>query len=149
MFLNRILEQKENKARGKKVRKIRLHASFAAMVDIYFGRIAGSHMMGPHMDPGVCLSHNRRRRLPRVKILPVKLTFAAAGMAAALLVDPCTSRAGMYGDSRWCAVTNQGSGALDWDCEYATLEDCTPAVLRGNRGFCAINPYWRAASDQN
>ncbi len=101
------------------------------------------------MDLDVCLSHSRRRRLPRVKILPVKLTFAAAVAATALGLDARTSQAGMYGDSRWCAVTNQGSGALDWDCEYATLEDCTPAVLRGNRGFCAINPYWRAASDQN
>jgi Protein of unknown function (DUF3551) len=84
-----------------------------------------------------------------VKILPVKLAFAVAVAAAALCLDAGTSHAGMYGNSRWCAVTNQGSDALNWDCEYETIEDCTPAVLTGNRGFCAINPYWRAAPDQN
>ena len=99
--------------------------------------------------PFVCLSHSRSRRLPRVKILPVKLTFAVAAVAAALCLDPSTGHAGLYGNSRWCAVTNQGSDALDWDCEYDTADDCTPAVLTGNRGFCALNPYWRAASDQN
>jgi hypothetical protein len=56
-------------------------------------------------------------------------------VAAALCLDARTSHAGMYGNSRWCAVTNQGSGALDWDCEYATLEDCTPAVLRAIAAF--------------
>jgi hypothetical protein len=54
----------------------------------------------------------------------------------------------MYGDSRWCAVANQGTDALSWDCEYDTIEDCTPAVLTGNRGYCAMNPYWRPAPDQ-
>jgi len=34
--------------------------------------------------------------------------------AAALCLDAGTSHAGMYGNSRWCAVTNQGSGALNW-----------------------------------
>jgi hypothetical protein len=83
-----------------------------------------------------------------VKILPVKLTFAVATVAAALCLDAGVSHAGMYGDSRWCAVTNQGTDALSWDCEYDTIEDCTPAVLTGNRGYCAMNPYWRPAPDQ-
>jgi hypothetical protein len=34
------------------------------------------------------------------------------------------------------------------DCEYDTIEECTPAVLTGNRGYCAMNPYWRPAPDQ-
>jgi hypothetical protein len=63
-----------------------------------------------------------------VKILPVELTIVVAVAAAALCFDAGPSHAGMYGNSRWCAVTNQGT-------------DCTPAVINGNRGFCAINPY--------
>src|SRR5215471_13089627 len=140
MFLASILEQKENKARGKKVRKPRMRASFSGL---------GRHLFrGTTPRPPVCLSHSRRRRLPRVKILPVKLTFAVTVVAAALCLDPGTSHAGMYGNSRWCAVTNQGTDAFQWDCEYDSIEDCMPAVLTGNRGFCAINPYWRAAPDQ-
>ena len=141
MFFSLILEQKENKARGKKFESAAMRASFAALAALFLPR----HAAGPF----VCLSHSRSRRLPRVKILPVKLTFAVAVIAAALCLDPGASHAGMYGNSRWCAVTNQGSDALDWDCEYDTAEDCTPAVLTGNRGFCALNLYWRAASDQN
>jgi hypothetical protein len=106
------------------------------LADIYFA-----------MQRRVCLSNSRRRRLPGVKILPFKLAFAVAA-AAALCLDAGTSHAGMYGNSRWCAVTNQGSDALSWDCEYDTIEDCTPAVLTGNRGYCAMNPYWRATPDQ-
>jgi hypothetical protein len=36
MFLNLILEQKENKARGKKFESAVLRASFATLADIYF-----------------------------------------------------------------------------------------------------------------
>jgi len=36
MFLNLILEQKENKARGKKFESAAMRASFAALADIYF-----------------------------------------------------------------------------------------------------------------
>jgi len=87
--------------------------------------------------------------VPRVKIVLAKLAGAIAVLAAALFLNVAASHAGLYGNSRWCAVTNQGSGALNWDCEYATAEDCAPAVLTGNRGFCAINPYWRPAADRN
>jgi hypothetical protein len=140
MFLNLILEQKENKARGKKFESAAMRASFAALATFISRYTAGPH---------VCLSRSRRHRLPGVKILPIKLTFAVAVVVATLYLDAGTSHAGMYGNSRWCAVTDQGSDALNWDCEYETIEDCTPAVLTGNRGFCAINPYWRAAPDQN
>jgi len=79
-----------------------------------------------------------------VKILPVKLTFTVAAVVATLCLDAGTSHAG----SRWCAVPNQGTDAFSWDCEYDTIEDCMPAVLTGNRGFCAMNPFWHAAPDQ-
>ena len=84
-----------------------------------------------------------------MNIVLAKLAGAIAALAAAIFLHVAASHAGLYGNPRWCAVTNQGSDALNWDCEYDTAEDCTPAVLTGNRGFCAINPFWRAAADQN
>ena len=62
--------------------------------------------------------------MPRVKIVLAKLAGAIAVLAAALFLNVVASHAGLYGNFRWCAVTNQGSGALNWDCEYATAEDC-------------------------
>jgi len=84
-----------------------------------------------------------------VKIFPLKLPLAVAAATAAICFEPAASHASVYGDSRWCAVSNQGPDALNWDCEYDTIEDCQPAVLTGNRGFCAMNPFWRPAPDKN
>ena len=81
-----------------------------------------------------------------MKIIICKLFFAAATLAVVLGFGIGTSRAGSYGDSKWCAVSNDGGGALNWDCEYDTIDDCSPAIMVGNRGFCAINPYWRPPS---
>ena len=64
-------------------------------------------------------------------------------LAAVLGFGIGTSRAGTYGDEKWCAVSNDGGDALNWDCEYDTVDDCSPAILVGNRGYCTINPYWR------
>jgi hypothetical protein len=87
------------------------------------------------------------RRLPRVKILLGKVVCAVAVFVAALCLTLSRGHAGLYGDSRWCAVTDQGGGVLNWDCEYDTIENCTPAVIQGNRGYCALNPYWSATAD--
>lgn len=138
--------------RTKREQSKRQKSSTVLLVGVSFGRIFRSLRLtfisrctgGPH----VCLSHSGRHRLPRVKILPVKRPFAVAIVAAALCLDADPSHAGMYGDSRWCAVTNQGTDAFQWDCEYDTIEECTPAVLTGNRGYCAMNPYWRPAPDR-
>jgi hypothetical protein len=78
-----------------------------------------------------------------VKIIVCRLIFAAAMLAAVLGFGIGTSRAGTYGDEKWCAVSNDGGDALNWDCEYDTVDDCSPAIIVGNRGFCALNPYWR------
>jgi len=78
-----------------------------------------------------------------VKIFLLKLTFAAAVFAAALCMNMPASQAGTYGHSRWCAVTDDGAANVNWDCEYETVDACRPAILAGNRGFCALNPYWR------
>jgi hypothetical protein len=77
-----------------------------------------------------------------VKIIILRLTFAAV-FAAGLSFAAPASRAGTYGDERWCAVHDEGSGVMTWDCEFVTVDDCTPAILAGNKGFCALNPYWR------
>jgi hypothetical protein len=84
----------------------------------------------------------RLPKLPRVKILLLKLSFAAAVLTIALGLNMRASSANLYGESPWCAVTDDG-GRILWDCEYETVDACRPAVLAGNRGFCAINPYWR------
>ena len=78
-----------------------------------------------------------------MKIAIPKLIFAAAVLCAALCFNVSTGHAGYYGDARWCAVTDQGADVISWNCEYDTLEDCRPAVLTGNRGYCGQNPYWR------
>jgi len=66
-----------------------------------------------------------------------------AALSAALSLGVSPSRAGTYGDQPWCAVHDEGAGNVNWDCEFASVDDCSPAVLVGNRGFCARNPYWQ------
>jgi hypothetical protein len=68
--------------------------------------------------------------------------FVAGLVAVALSFGAPESHAGTYGDEKWCAVTNDGD-AVNWECEYESAVDCEPAAVQGNRGFCAINPYYR------
>jgi hypothetical protein len=75
-------------------------------------------------------------------ILRRLLSAVVLGAAGFLGVAP--SHAATYGDEKWCAVTDDGASAMNWDCEYESPTDCAPAVLQGNRGFCAINPYYQA-----
>jgi hypothetical protein len=69
--------------------------------------------------------------------------FVATIAAAALFLGAPASHAYTTGDEKWCAVTNDGGDAVNWECEYESAIDCEPAVVQGNRGFCAINPYYR------
>jgi len=41
-------------------------------------------------------------------------------------------------------VINLGTGAVYWDCQYRSFEDCyhRGMVLAGNRGFCNPSPYY-------
>ena len=80
-----------------------------------------------------------------MKIFLLKLTFASAALAAALCLNMPAGHAGLYGHSQSCAVTDDGGNNVNWDCEYQTIDACRPAILAGNRGFCALNPYWRPA----
>jgi hypothetical protein len=72
------------------------------------------------------------------------ISWTAAVVAifcAAILGGATASRAATVGNAPWCAVINMGDGDVIWDCEYATVEQCVPNVLAGNRGFCNVNPY--------
>ena len=64
--------------------------------------------------------------------------FASAQPASAYVMD--------YRQAPWCAVTNYGTGSVVWDCSYASIEECRPNVIAGNRGFCNPNPYFAYAA---
>jgi hypothetical protein len=64
--------------------------------------------------------------------------LAGATLVAATCFEAPASYA--FGDAPWCAVSTLGSGAVSWDCQYRTVEECVPNVLAGNRGTCSINP---------
>jgi hypothetical protein len=64
------------------------------------------------------------------------LILAAAGLGLSV----CAAHAGTIGNAPWCAVQNLGTGDVEWDCEFRSVEECVPQVIAGNRGFCNINP---------
>jgi hypothetical protein len=64
---------------------------------------------------------------------------------AALIFEMSPGHAAYFGNAPWCAVVNRGSGDMEWDCEYGSIETCRPNVIAGNRGFCQINPYYSPA----
>jgi hypothetical protein len=78
-----------------------------------------------------------------MKITVPRLTFATAGLAAAFAFAATTSHAATWGHGKWCAVTNNGGDNIMWECVYDTADECQPFILAGNRGFCALNPYWK------
>jgi len=72
------------------------------------------------------------------------LIYAAIILAAAAFdLQPAQAQ---VGHGRWCAVISVGTGAVYWDCQYNTIEQCVPNVLAGNRGFCNYNPGFVEAS---
>lgn len=75
--------------------------------------------------------------------ITLRRSIVVAAFAVAALYFTGPSRAGTYGDDKWCAVTNEGAAAMNWDCEYDSVADCEPAVTQGSRGFCAVNPYYQ------
>jgi hypothetical protein len=72
----------------------------------------------------------------------IRLTLSIAAAAAVLCLGAPASRAGQTGNAPWCAVTDNGTGNMEWDCEYGSAEACAPNVIAGNRGFCNLNPHW-------
>ncbi len=71
----------------------------------------------------------------------MRIVCTLAGAVALLLVEITASHA-LSGDAPWCAVVEIGSGEVEWDCHYQTIEQCAPNVVAGNRGFCNLNPYY-------
>lgn len=76
-------------------------------------------------------------------------TIVFAAFVAAIFLEVPSSHAQYFGDAYWCAVTEDGTGDVQWDCEYPTIEACVPNVLAGNRGFCNVNPYWKGSHAAN
>jgi hypothetical protein len=72
----------------------------------------------------------------------MRIALSVAAAAAALCLGVSSSQAQYYGTAQWCAVTAMGTGGVHYDCEYNNVEACVPNVLAGNRGFCAMNPYF-------
>lgn len=69
----------------------------------------------------------------------MRIVLIAAVFMAAMLFD---LRPAPAADAPWCAVLSFGANGAYWDCRYASIEDCRPNVLAGNRGFCNPNPRW-------
>ncbi|MGB8627920.1 MAG: DUF3551 domain-containing protein [Xanthobacteraceae bacterium] len=72
------------------------------------------------------------------------LPLIAAIILLSLQASP--SRATYTGEAPWCAVVELGGGDVEWDCQYTSVAACAPNVIAGNRGFCAINPYYSPAA---
>ncbi len=72
----------------------------------------------------------------------LKLALASATVTGAMALGASAGQAQTFGNAPWCAVVNMGTGDVQWDCEYRTVEECVPNVLAGNRGSCTQNPYF-------
>lgn len=70
------------------------------------------------------------------------LIIAAIASGLGLTVLPGSAQT--TGNAPWCAVINIGTGEIVHECYYQTEEQCAPNVVAGNRGFCNVNPYYRA-----
>jgi hypothetical protein len=81
-----------------------------------------------------------------MKAITLSALMTAGLLAAAMGFGVPASLAGSFGNAQWCAVQNLGAGDVVWDCEYRTVEACTPQVIAGNRGFCNLNPSWVPAA---
>ena len=49
-------------------------------------------------------------------------------------------------ETPWCAIIQNGTGSVYWDCQYSSFEQCYRKgnILAGNRGFCNPSPYYVA-----
>jgi hypothetical protein len=83
---------------------------------------------------GVIITVNRRGQKMRHLLL---LSAAALAMAAAVPRAQANPP-----PAPWCAVVSTGFENETWDCHYASIEECRPNVIAGNRGFCQPNPAY-------
>ena len=75
----------------------------------------------------------------------MRLVLIAAAFMAVMAFDVRPAPA--HRMAPWCAVVSTGFENDSWDCHYASIEECRPNVIAGNRGFCSPNPAWRASSE--
>jgi hypothetical protein len=49
-------------------------------------------------------------------------------------------------EAPWCAVIQNGTSSVYWDCQYSSFEQCYRKgnILAGNRGTCNPSPYYVA-----
>ena len=49
-------------------------------------------------------------------------------------------------EAPWCAIIQNGTGSVYWDCQYSSFEQCylKGNILAGNRGTCNPSPYYVA-----
>ena len=79
-----------------------------------------------------------------------RIIYLGAVLLSVMAFGPKPALA-QVGNAPWCAVISLGTGDVYWDCQYATIEQCVPNVLAGNRGFCNHNPRfsgWYAPESQ-
>jgi hypothetical protein len=74
-----------------------------------------------------------------------RMIFAAVATVSALVSGLLPARA--Y-EAPWCAMIQNGTGSVYWDCQYRSFEECYSKgnILGGNRGFCNPSPYYVAGS---
>jgi len=74
-----------------------------------------------------------------------RILLVIATAVGLLLLEGSPGRTAYLGEAPWCAVMEVGAADVEWDCEYASVAACAPNVVAGNRGFCALNPYYSPA----
>ena len=68
--------------------------------------------------------------------------LAVAAMAAVAVMASWALARPVHAEAPWCAVIDMGRGDAYWDCQYASIQQCRPHVIAGNRGFCNPNPRY-------
>ena len=73
----------------------------------------------------------------------MKMLSCIVGTFAALFVTEASAQ--VY-NAPWCAVIQNGTGSVYWDCQYSSFEACYRYgnILAGNRGTCNPSPYYVA-----
>jgi hypothetical protein len=73
----------------------------------------------------------------------MRTIFFALVAAATVGIGPQLAKAHT---APWCAVIQNGTGSMYWDCQYSSFEQCYRKgnILAGNRGFCNPSPYYVA-----
>src|SRR5215468_4573846 len=68
----------------------------------------------------------------------------ALGTITAVLILVFALRPAAAYEHPWCAVIQNSTESVYWDCQYSSIEQCRSTVLAGNRGWCNPNPYFVA-----